>query len=174
MDTVRITCQRHDIEKIQRLYVRAFPENERRPLEPLLEDATGCADVLAFYDGDLFCGFACLLTYGDLTHILYIAIDEALRGRGYGTRALEAIRAFKPGRRILADLEAERPDAPNNAQRRRRRAFYGRNGYAASPVAYAWRGEDYEIFVQGGSCTEEEFEQFWHFFDTENTRLSKY
>ncbi len=44
--------------------------------------------MLGFFDGEVFCGFASLLTYGDLTQILYFAIEDSLRGKGYGLQAL--------------------------------------------------------------------------------------
>ena len=80
------------------LYRSAFPANERRPLETLLDDESGAGEVLAALDGEAFIGLAILLTHGDLTHILYFAVPSALRGQGYGSRILEAVRADLDGR----------------------------------------------------------------------------
>ena len=157
----RIKADSAELGHIEALYRASFPENERRPLEPLLEDTTGHGEVLAFYDGSLFCGFACLLNCGDLSHIIYFAVEESLRGKGYGSAALEAMHAEKRGQRIIVDIERENPRAANEAQREKRRRFYLKNGYRATEVRYSWRQEEYEILSFGGAVTRPDFEHFW-------------
>ena len=169
-----VTNHSRDLARIVKLYEQSFPANERRPLDALLQDSTGSSDFLAFYRGDTFIGFACLLTWQDLSHILYFAIDAAQRGKGYGSEALALLRTLKPNHRILADLEADDPSAPNDEQRKKRRQFYLRNGYAASEVRYRWRQESYEILVHGGTVTPPEFEAFWQHFEETNSALAQY
>ena len=171
---VKVTEKMRDYGRISRLYERAFPENERRPLGPLINDQTGCGDFIAFYDGEEFCGFACLLSFRDMTHILYLAMEESARGRGYGSAALEIIRRRYPGQRILADLEAEEEGADNNEERRRRRDFYLRAGYEVTEVSYRWREVAYEILSQGGQVTRADFKAFWTYFGVENTAFSAF
>ena len=146
------------------LYRSAFPANERRPLETLLDDESGAGEVLAALDGEAFIGLAILLTHGDLTHILYFAVPPALRGQGYGSRILEAVRARHPGNRVLADVEAPEPNAPNLAERQRRIDFYARNGYALTDIFYRWEGEAYNVMSAGGPVSGAEFGAFWRYF----------
>lgn len=152
------------------MYERAFPPGERRPIETLLKRGGEEGDFIAFYDGSVFCGFANLLTWRDITHILYFAVDEDLRGMGYGTRALETIRSLKPENRILADIEVAYPGSGNNEQRIRRKEFYLRNGYMESGITYRWREESYEILVNGGPVSEDEFNGFWRHFDNQDKK----
>ena len=168
--TVRVNRDTKELPRIMALYRHAFPANERCPLDMLLDDRSGSSDFLAFYEEEAFCGFVCLLSHGDLTHILYLAIEEEMRGKGYGTRALEAVRAARPGQRVLADIELDSPRAANREQREKRRQFYLRSGYRETEVRYSWRHESYEILAQGGTLTEEEFDAFWRYFE-ENTPL---
>ena len=170
----QITDQTDDWEEITALNERAFPANERRPLEPLLCDPTGSSEILAFYDGGEFCGFACLLTVGDISHIIYFAIEEAFRQNGCGSAALAAMRRLKPDKRIIADIELEDPLAENNALRIRRKEFYLRNGYTESGVRYSWRRESYEILVCGGRLSENEFFDFWTRIEAGNRVLGNY
>lgn len=153
-----------DLFRVRRLYESAFPANERRPFETLPSGFDGQGELLAFYLGDCFAGFVSLLTWADITHILYFAIEEALRNRGLGSAALECIKSRKPGQRLIADLEAPLPDAPNRAQRLRRRAFYQRAGFVPSGVGYRWQGESYELMVFGGTLDEAAFLAFWRHF----------
>ena len=151
------------------LYTRAFPANERRPLGVLLRDGTGAAEVLAVLKGDDFIGLAILLTWQDITHILYFAVLEELRGRGYGGEILRLIRDAHPNHRVIADLEAPFDEAPNLPERQRRMAFYERNGFSQTEIRYAWRGERYVIVSMGGDVSEDEFEHFWEYFYDKQT-----
>lgn len=152
------------LPQIRKLYESSFPDNERRPLDTLLNDQTGAGEVFAALDEGRFVGLAVLLTHGDLTHILYFAVEAFLRGRGYGSDLLAAIRGRYPGQRILADVEAPDPRADNRAQRERRIAFYRRNGYEMTEIRYNWVGENYVILSAGGPVTGPEFGAFWHYF----------
>ena len=160
--TENVTRQSPDFEKVRELYLRAFPADERIPLRYLLRNDPKKDNFISFYDGAVFCGFASLLSYRDITHLLYFAIDDALRGRGYGTEALRIIREMKPQQRIFADIETEDAASDNNDQRRRRKQFYLRNGYTESGVRYEWLNVSYEILISGGTLTEDDFEDFWH------------
>ena len=156
----KITPDFADFEKFQTLYQTAFPEEERMPLADLMRD-DGAMQLIACCEDDDFCGFYATLTLKDITHVLFFAVAEQLRDRGYGSQVLGLIAKRFPKNRIIADIEAEDPAAENNAQRIRRKAFYQRNGYTESEVAYVWRGVPYQILVKNGTITEAEFENFW-------------
>lgn len=158
---VPVTAETDNLPKIEALYRRAFPKNERRPFRGLFGDPQGVAEMMALQDGPRFCGFVCLLNGRELSHIIYFAVEEGLRGQGYGAQTLAALHAARPGRRIIVDIELERADAPNNDQRRRRKQFYLRQGYQPTDIRYRWQGEDYEILSHGGPVSEAEFDAFW-------------
>ncbi len=151
---------------VDALMTRAFPANERMPMALLLPNGRAGAELFALLDGETFCGFISLLTWRDVTHILFFAIDEALRGRGLGSEALRLLCRARPGQRVIADLEAWDSHAPNATQRRKRYRFYERCGFAPTDIAYRWRGERYVVLSHGGTVTSEEFDRFWDHFDT--------
>lgn len=157
----KITPDTENLAEIQRLYEQSFPKNERRPFQHVFTMPQESMEPLALYDGSVFCGFVCLLNGTTLSHIIYFAIEENLRNRGYGSMALQAIHAYKPNHRIIADLEFDTEKASNSEQRRKRKQFYLRNGYKETAIYYRWRKEDYEILSYGGQVTKEEFEIFW-------------
>ena len=149
-----------DYTKFKVLYRKAFPRAERVPVKFLMNkdiDAT----LIACYDGEIFCGFYSTLTFGDITHILFLAVDDTLRGHGYGSALLKLISSHYPQNRIILDIEAEDSAAPNNEQRIRRKAFYEKNGYGESGIEYRWRDVPYKILVKNGTITEREFDAFW-------------
>ena len=150
-----------DWESLEALYDRAFPPNERRPMAELTGDQSGMIRILAFYHHAVFCGMAVTLTSSELVHIIYLAIEESLRGQGLGSMALEAIRKQEPGKKVIVDVERVEDGASNNDQRAHRIAFYLRNGYQETEVRYRWREEDYVILSCGGLMTEQEWDGFW-------------
>lgn len=166
-----ITEKSKELVQIESLYQRAFPDNEKRPLSPLLQDLSESSEVIAFYDNNLFCGFACLLTYRDITHIIYFAIEDTLRGKGYGSAALKAVSDMKKGKRIIVDIEVKKENAFNNEQRIKRKYFYLHNGYTESGVKYNWRHESYEILVRGGTLSKKDFQDFWENISFNNNDL---
>ncbi len=149
-----------DYNKFRHLYLAAFPRSERVPLKYLMKHDTGC-DLIACYDGETFCGFYSTLTFGNITHILFLAIVEELRNHGYGSALLGLIAERYKGNRIILDMESDVPDAPNYEQRIRRKSFYEKNGYIESGIEYNWRGVPYKILIKNGSITEAEFDAFW-------------
>lgn len=148
-------------KKAKALYYRAFPKNERRSFTELVENRLGGTEVFCFYDGKTFVGMACLLNSSDISHIIYLAVDESLRGHGYGSKALELLHNSKPGRKIMVDIEVPDEQAENAGQRRMRKKFYLRAGYTETPVKYEWRHENYEILSFGGQISEAEYDRFW-------------
>lgn len=169
VDLIRVREDSPLLPDVMALYISAFPANERRTLAPILADRSDAGEVLAFCEEGSFAGMAVLLTWRDITHIIYFAVREALRGKGRGAQILRQIQKAHPGQRIIADVEAPDGKAPNNAQRERRMAFYARNGFSPTEIRYAWRGENYLIVAANGTVSEDEFHAFWHYFYNDKT-----
>ena len=155
-----ITKNSQDYAKFKALYRKAFPRAERVPIRFLMnKDIAG--NLNACYDGEIFCGFYSTLTFGNTTHILFLAVDDKLRGCGYGSAILKLISHRYSQNRIILDIEAEDSTASNNEQRIRRKSFYEKNGYTESGIEYSWRGVPYKILIKNGTITEREFDDFW-------------
>lgn len=155
----QITNQFLEYKKFNHLYHTAFPKEERIPIKFLMSHKE--SELIACYDGEIFCGFYSTLTFGDITHILFLAIFDELRDQGYGSLLLGMISKRYKNNRIILDIESEVPDAPNYEQRVRRKAFYVKNGYIESGIEYDWRGVPYKILIKNGSISEQEFDAFW-------------
>ena len=156
--------------QVKALYESAFPANERIPIKHLLDDKIK-REFWAFFDKEegengtapTFCGFSNSISLGDITNIVYFAVVPELRSRGYGSQILQVIREQHPDTRIVVDIEVEEDskDAEELERRNRRRDFYLRNGFNASPVDYVWQGEHYRLLSAGGTVTDKEFRDFW-------------
>lgn len=116
------------LEKVRRLYMSAFPKEERIPW-PLVRLNALRKDIglTAFLDGDAFCGFTYSVTCGDLHFLLFFAIDEPFRSRGYGSAILSLLKGTYGT--VVLNIEPLVEDAPNLPQRQHRYGFYRHNGF---------------------------------------------
>lgn len=115
-------------KKAHRLYISAFPKEERIPWLILkLNSRRKGIDLTAWLDGKRFCGFTSSVTVEELHFLLFFAVEEACRGQGYGSAILTALKQ-KYGNVVL-NVELLDPNAPNYAQRVNRFAFYRKNGF---------------------------------------------
>ena len=119
-----------DYIKIKQLYESAFPSNERAPFK-MLEKRAGRqnVDFLAIYDRESVVGLFYVVTHSDLAYIFYFAIMPQLRGKGYGSAALQALKEHYKGMRIFLAAERADVECDNLEQRVKRRQFYFKNGF---------------------------------------------
>ena len=123
------------------LYLRAFPEDERLPwaLIHVLSLRRG-VDLVAWWDRPAEPTRAArpdpvALTWtvrrpgSRLLYLFYLAVDDAARGRGVGTRLLAELERRRPGCSIVLNIEPVIDEADNAEQRRRRLSFYERAGF---------------------------------------------
>lgn len=109
------------------LYMSAFPKEERLPWWILrLNTCRKGIDLTAFMDGDVFCGFTASVTVENLHFLLFFAIDDEKRGMGYGSAVLQMLQ--KQYQTVVLNVELLDPAAENYDQRKRRFAFYQKNG----------------------------------------------
>ncbi|MBQ6876992.1 MAG: GNAT family N-acetyltransferase [Oscillospiraceae bacterium] len=137
---------------------------ERIPF-PFLKKAAenGGAEFYAIYDGETFVGIIYFVMLGDAALIFYFAVEENLRGGGYGSKILSVMKEKYPGTRIF--LETEKPDekAKNNPIRLRRKAFYQRNGFEECGFRTGFL-VPYDVLSCGGKVTADEYRKIMRFF----------
>ena len=92
MEFIRIEQKNKDLKKIERLYITAFPEDERIPfvyLQKKLKKKT--TYLYALYDPS-FKGFVYCTLNKDILYIFYLAIQDEDRGQGYGSSFLKFLK----------------------------------------------------------------------------------
>lgn len=138
-----------DVE-LRRLYETAFPAQEQIPYDDLIHllDAMDI-DYTAFYDGETLVGLMVVLRLPRYNWAWYFAVREELRGKGFGKDILSCILdKYREGRPFIMDIESPlQPDAPNPEQRRRRHAFYLRNGMKDTGTSRTWDGLTFTILT---------------------------
>lgn len=116
------------LAKVKALYMSAFLKEERIPWPLLrLNAMRQDIDLTAFLDGDTFCGFTYSVTANGLHFLLFFAIDESLRSRGYGSAILSQLK--EEYGTVVLNIEPFVEDAPNLPERQHRYGFYRHNGF---------------------------------------------
>ncbi|MBO5322916.1 MAG: GNAT family N-acetyltransferase [Oscillospiraceae bacterium] len=110
------------------LYLQAFPKEERLPWWLLRLNARRRGiDITAYLDGEQFCGFTASVTVEGMHFLLFFAIKQSLRGKGYGSAILTQLR--NEHQTVTLNIEPLIPTAPNLEERKNRFAFYRKNGF---------------------------------------------
>lgn len=146
LELARIDGTFKDFDAVKALSKEAFPKEEY--LDPALLVAMAEEknfDFWALMDQGRFIGYMAVLLKDSLAYLFFLAIQKDARGEGYGSEALSLFRKRYSGDSLSVDLEAEEPSSPNAEQRRRRRAFYLKNGFHPTGEYLSYLGVDYEI-----------------------------
>ena len=149
MTTRRITAANAD-EKIKQLYDTAFSEGEQIPWEYLIRLVEEMPlDFTAYYDGEEFIGFTIVYPWKSFNWYWYFAVRQELRGKGYGQRILTQLIERYKGQTCVLDMESPTQVCDNIDQRKRRHAFYLRNGFRDTNVYRTYNDITMTIMMMG-------------------------
>lgn len=149
MTEIKITMANAD-HKLRSLYETAFPTEEQIPWDDLMVLVERMPlDFTAYYEGETLMGLFIVYLRKSFNWFWYFAVPEELRGKGVGHQILSrVIEKYKDGTNIL-DMESPEQECENQAVRRRRHAFYLRNGFRDTGVGRSFSGIDYTIIMMG-------------------------
>ena len=158
LNTERISKESRFWLQVNSLAKEAFPPEEYLAPDTLVEmSKADNFDFFALADGEMFIGFMVVQTHKDLAYLFFLAIDPSCRAKGYGSRAIETLRALYPSKTQVVDFEMPDSAALNNEQRMRRRQFYLKNRYKETGLFLSYLGVDYEVFCMGDDFEPQEF-----------------
>lgn len=158
LQTMQIRCGNADDIALRQLYETAFPVEEQIPYNDLIYLLGKLEiDYTAYYDSEMLVGLTMVLHLPRYNWGWYFAVRDELRGKGYGQRILSALlEKYRDGHPFIIDIESPlQADAPNPEQRKRRHAFYLRNGLKDTPTSRTFEGITYTIMTS----SDEPFDQ---------------
>ena len=121
---------KEEFRKIKLLYKKAFPREERAPvwlIHKTLKKKT--AEMLVVKEGDAFLGFVYMVCNEKLAYVFYLALEESIRGSGYGSAVLRAMKDRYRDKNLFLAREKIDSSATNYEQRVKRHRFYLKNGF---------------------------------------------
>ena len=162
LQTMQIKCGNADDIALRQLYETAFPVEEQIPYNDLIYLLGKLEiDYTAYYDSEMLVGLTMVLHLPRYNWFWYFAVSEGLRGKGYGQSILSAILdKYRDMRPFILDIESPlQPDAPNPEQRRRRHAFYLRNGLKDTGADRSYNGITFTILSSSDApFTQQDYE----------------
>ena len=130
LKAVAVSKKLKEYKEIKSLMCRAFPKNEQIPMWLLhILAIRKSVEFSAYYDEDLFCGISYAVSNGELVFILYLAVNDKIRSKGYGSAILQCIKQRFSNKAIALNIEPLDPKSDNYAQRIKRFEFYLKNGF---------------------------------------------
>lgn len=157
-------------EKIEKLYLKAFPIEERKPFSCIQEkQKAGECDILYIEDDEgEFCGLAITMFRDDLVLVDYLAMDENKRCRGYGSRTFQKILKYYHGKRLLIEIEDASIPGEDQENRIRRENFYHKNSMVDLHIKIRLCGVPMILLSNHTAVTYEEYIQLYQEIYGEN------
>lgn len=157
-----VTGRSKEKEKIKEIYTSSFLKEDRMPFWLMLIMAKmKNTEFISFHDKDILCGFVYMATVQNMTFVMFLAVDENIRSKGYGSHILDKIQSIHPDSKIIISIERCDEDAKDIEQRLRRKKFYVNNGYIETGYLVELAKEKQEIIIKNGEFNEDEFSLFF-------------
>lgn len=150
----------NDYEHILEIYRTSFPKIEQFPawLLRMMSHLKGIHSI-AFYDENILCGFSYFFENEKTVFILFLAVNDKIRSKGYGSQIITWIKENYPDRAIFLDAEKPDENAENNNQRLKRIEFYKRNGIFDTNYSFTYEDVTYEILCTDPNFSEEDYSE---------------
>lgn len=163
MVTIMQACDSVRLARIEKLYREAFPAQERKPFQLILDKrAEGDVEIQSIEgESGQFYGLAITILYQDMVLLDYFAIQPEQRGNGIGSQAFALLRGKYAGKRFFLEIERTGVEAENALFRQKRKAFYLRNGMQESFLFVRLFGVEMEVLVDGCSICFEEYKRLY-------------
>ena len=140
------------------LYHQSFPEIEKKPDDTLefLENQ-GKIEILALVDEEEFIGMAIHMITDHMALLDYFAISPQKQGQGYGSRAICSLLERFRNKQYIIEIEIQNAESEDAEIRKRRKAFYLRNGLKETGIFVNVYYTDLELLTPNGNLTYEEY-----------------
>ena len=141
-------CDSQGKSQIKEIYQTSFPKSEKFPfwiLKQCNKENNVRLDAIIDHDTDKIIGMRFLISYDDITYLMYVAIDKEYRNKGFGSLVLRDLILRQADTAIL--LCIERPSMKIEDIRTRRKDFYLRNGFCETGCFIEDSGVEYEFLL---------------------------
>lgn len=117
------------------------------------------ADFFGVFDKEKFIGLLYCVYDQDIVYVFWFAVNDKVRGGGYGSKILQEFIRLNEGKRIVLNIEDTKAPCSNQKQRDRRKRFYKKNGFKECHYRVVEKKESFEMFYYGENVTKEEYER---------------
>ncbi len=152
------------LNKIQDLYIEAFPQTERKSFDLLLKTRdNGQAEILSIEnENNDFLGLAITAQHQDMVLLDYFAISPNQRSSGIGSKVFQLLKQRYADKRFFLEIERTDIVADNQLQRQKRKAFYLKNGMQDMPFTVNLCGIEMEILAYNCKLSFQDYFNLYH------------
>ncbi len=119
-----------DLKSVKNIYYNSFPEEERFSIFLLMFNLlTKFCKLYTLKDKHSIVGFIYYITYKDMIFLLYLAVDENSRGKGYGKYLLNFCIKENSNKDIYLNIDKIDERFSDINIRKKRLKFYVENGF---------------------------------------------
>lgn len=141
-------------KQVKALFLSAFPKEERPPIRLLYRRSRqGKASFRAVMEGEKFVGLALTTGSSQVKTLMFLAIDDACRGKGYGSQVLRMMGEEFADVPFFLCAEPLDDNAPNREERVNRLRFYAGNGFEEIGLRVKEAGVEYTVLTPGQPLT---------------------
>ena len=144
-----------EVKEVRRLYEASFPGNEKMPFRIILKMLDEHHKLYLITEETQIVGFV-YMYLDTVSFLYYFAVEEHLRGKGYGSRILQMLKGIGNTEKIILEIDLVTDDMTEADEAFRRLRFYERAGYARTGIRY-WFFADYELIADPPGYTKEEY-----------------
>lgn len=140
------TCDCQGKAQIKEIYETSFPKSEKFPfwvLKLCANENNVRLDAIIDHTTDKISGMQFLISYDDITYLMYVAIDKKCRNKGLGSLVLRDLILRQVDTTVL--LCIEKPSVETEDIKTHRKDFYLRNGFYETGVFIEDSGVEYEF-----------------------------
>lgn len=166
-----------EVDIITELNYEAFPIEEHTETGFIYDFDNNAFDLLGIYREEApenFAGYFLCIKNDKTVYISYFAICPEKRNLGIGTKALEALKEYYSGKQLVLYFESVFEESENIEQRKRRRAFYMRNGFYETGWFITVNSISFEIVSSKEVFDKDSYQQILDLIHSEIPSLNSY
>lgn len=145
LQLVQIQNDKQEMKWIRRLFVSAFPREERPPFFMMRRGVKRGSQWWKITADGQNAGFFYVISDTETAYVFYFAILPEYRGQHIGTQALQMLITKYEGRILYLAIEPIEQEAPNLQERINRKNFYLRCGLLETGLSIREGGVTYEV-----------------------------
>ncbi len=161
----KLSKKLENYEEICQFMKRVFPKEELMPMG-LIRALTlkKNYDFNVYYDQDLFVGILFTIESKDTLFVFYIAVNDKIHSKGYGSKLLNILFEKYPNKPITLFIETmEDKECENYEQRVKRLSFYERNGFIHTGIKAGFKKPFVDILSTDTDYTVEKAKKLMKF-----------
>jgi len=154
---------KEQLDNVRALYVEAFPKEERKDFELMLEKRdAGSMEIFSIENEEgEFLGLTITVLYKDLVLWDYLACCKEIRGKGVGSEVIRLLKERYQEKRVVLEFESTLVPCDNLIQRKRRKALYERIGLKLLPYQVSLFGIEMEMMSTGAYISFEDYHKIY-------------